>query len=53
LRINKRSRRLGLAPHAAADLVAELIMNADPGAILAPGAKGLISRLPMRQIMWH
>jgi hypothetical protein len=42
-----------VAPHASADCVAELIVDALPGAILAPGAKGLIGRLSMGQIMRH
>jgi hypothetical protein len=42
-----------VASHTGADLGAELIVDAEPRAILAPGAKGLIGRLPMRQIMRH
>ncbi len=42
-----------MAPHARPDLVAELIVNLEPGAILAPGAKGLISGLPIGQVVWH
>jgi hypothetical protein len=42
-----------VAPHGSADCVAELIVDPPPGAILAPGAKGLIGRLPMGQIMRH
>ena len=42
-----------MAAHGGADLVAELIVNPEPGAILAPGAKRLIGRLPMRQIVRH
>jgi hypothetical protein len=42
-----------MTPHAGADLVAELLVDPQPGTILAPGAKRLIDRLPMRQIMRH
>jgi hypothetical protein len=42
-----------MTPHAGPDLVAELIVNPEPGAILASGAEGLIRRLPMRQIVRH
>ena len=42
-----------MTPHADAHGVAELIMHADPRAILAPGAPGLIGGLPMGQIMRH
>jgi hypothetical protein len=42
-----------MAPHTGANQVAQLIMEANPCAILAPGAKGLIGRLPLRQIMRH
>ena len=42
-----------MAPHASADCVAELIVDPLPGAILAPGGKGLIGRLSMGQIMRH
>jgi hypothetical protein len=48
-------RRRGLrgASHAGADRVAELSVDAHPGAILALGAPGLIRRLPRRQIVRH
>jgi hypothetical protein len=42
-----------MTSHAGADLVAELSMHLEPGAIVAPGAKGLIGRLPMRHIVGH
>jgi hypothetical protein len=53
LGIEDGRRGLGMAPHARADLVAELIVNSEPGAILPPGAAGLIRRLPVRQIVRH
>jgi hypothetical protein len=42
-----------VTPHTGAHAVTELIMNTQPGAILAPGAPGLVGRLPMGQIVWH
>ena len=42
-----------MTAHAHADLLTEVVMNAEPGAILAPGAQGLVGGLPMRQIMGH
>jgi ferredoxin len=45
-----KDRKLYIDP---ADGFTALIVETDPGAILAPGAKGLIGRLPMRQIMGH
>ena len=42
-----------MTPHARADLVTQLIVNSEPGAVVTPGAKGLIGRLPVRQIMRH
>ena len=42
-----------MAAHARAHGVAELIVNPEPGAILPPGAPGLIGRLPLGQIVRH
>jgi hypothetical protein len=42
-----------MTPHARTQVVAELIVNPEPGAILAPGAPGLLGRLPLGQIMRH
>jgi hypothetical protein len=53
LRLDDGGGRLPLTAHAGPDLVAALIVNPEPGAILAPGAEGLINRLPMRQIVRH
>jgi hypothetical protein len=42
-----------MTAHLGTRVVAQLIMEAQPRPILAPGAEGLISRLPMRQVMGH
>ena len=40
-----------MTPHASADLVAELIVHLKPGAVVAPGARGLLGGLPMGPIV--
>jgi hypothetical protein len=42
-----------MAAHLGAHVVAQLIMEAPPRPVLAPGAEGLIGGLPLRQIMRH
>lgn len=41
-----------MASHPGADRVTALIVEAAPGASLAPAAKPLVGGLPMGQIMW-
>ena len=53
LRLDDRGGGVPVTPHAGTDRVAELIVNPEPGAIVAPGAPGLIRRLPMRQSRRH
>ena len=42
-----------MAAHLGAPVLAQLSLDAQPRPVLAPGAEGLIGRLPMRQIMRH
>ena len=42
-----------MTPHAGSEPLAEVIVEAPPRAVPAPGTKALIGRLPRRQIMRH
>jgi hypothetical protein len=53
LRLGDRGGGVPVTPRAGTDRVAELIVTPEPGATVAPGAPGLIRRLPTRQSRRH
>jgi hypothetical protein len=51
--LDDRRGRWRVAPHPHADLLAAVVMQALPSAVLPPGAEGLMRRLLMREMVRH